>query len=236
MFILLRLAEDVVTFQTLPTQRRRDIQQTLTQNMERILNFLLNTLQENVNKYQQMVWIPALPRPIFPVPVAVYMLSEHTVKLDLSTLNQGLQVDPPQCPGRHGLGVTPAAASWVAGITDPWLQQMACLWSECVLSGGELFPYCFVFMKMPFQGEIRVPGSAEEKTIILRAKCIGNEGEKLNLFPQIFSSVSFHVNSSQNKNILQNSIKVRCGEILPYSQHREAEAGSSPEFQASQVY
>lgn len=55
MFILLRLAEDVVTFQTLPTQRRRDIQQTLTQNMERILNFLLSTLQENVNKYQQMV-------------------------------------------------------------------------------------------------------------------------------------------------------------------------------------
>ncbi|XP_034377060.1 exportin-5 [Arvicanthis niloticus] len=54
MFILLRLAEDVVTFQTLPTQRRRDIQQTLTQSMERILNFLLNTLQENVNKYQQM--------------------------------------------------------------------------------------------------------------------------------------------------------------------------------------
>ncbi|XP_051008849.1 exportin-5 [Acomys russatus] len=54
MFILLRLAEDVVTFQTLPTQRRKDIQQTLTQNMERILNFLLNTLQENVNKYQQM--------------------------------------------------------------------------------------------------------------------------------------------------------------------------------------
>ncbi|XP_032756531.1 exportin-5 [Rattus rattus] len=54
MFILLRLAEDVVTFQTLPTQRRRDIQQTLTQNMERILNFLLSTLQENVNKYQQM--------------------------------------------------------------------------------------------------------------------------------------------------------------------------------------
>ncbi|XP_063094880.1 exportin-5 isoform X2 [Cavia porcellus] len=54
MFILLRLAEDVVTFQTLPSQRRRDIQQTLTQNMESIFSFLLNTLQENVNKYQQM--------------------------------------------------------------------------------------------------------------------------------------------------------------------------------------
>lgn len=55
MFILLRLAEDVVTFQTLPPQRRRDIQQTLTQNMEKIFSFLLNTLQENVNKYREVV-------------------------------------------------------------------------------------------------------------------------------------------------------------------------------------
>ncbi|XP_037698709.1 exportin-5 isoform X4 [Choloepus didactylus] len=54
MFILLRLAEDVVTFQTLPPQRRRDIQQTLTQNMDRIFSFLLNTLQDNVNKYRQV--------------------------------------------------------------------------------------------------------------------------------------------------------------------------------------
>ncbi|NXT19701.1 XPO5 protein, partial [Syrrhaptes paradoxus] len=55
MFILLRLAEDVVTFQTLPTQRRRDIQQTLTQNMEKIFSFLLTTLQQNVNKYRRML-------------------------------------------------------------------------------------------------------------------------------------------------------------------------------------
>ncbi|XP_042308146.1 exportin-5 isoform X2 [Sceloporus undulatus] len=54
MFILLRLAEDVVTFQTLPAQRRRDIQQTLTQNMDKIFSFLLNTLQQNVNKYRRM--------------------------------------------------------------------------------------------------------------------------------------------------------------------------------------
>ncbi|KFR10526.1 Exportin-5, partial [Opisthocomus hoazin] len=54
MFILLRLAEDVVTFQTLPTQRRRDIQQTLTQNMEKIFSFLLITLQQNVNKYRRV--------------------------------------------------------------------------------------------------------------------------------------------------------------------------------------
>ncbi|NWX23534.1 XPO5 protein, partial [Aegotheles bennettii] len=52
MFILLRLAEDVVTFQTLPTQRRRDIQQTLTQNMEKIFSFLLTALQQNINKYR----------------------------------------------------------------------------------------------------------------------------------------------------------------------------------------
>lgn len=58
MFILLRLAEDVVTFQTLPTQRRRDIQQTLTQNMEKIFGFLLTTLQHNVNKYRRMVRAP----------------------------------------------------------------------------------------------------------------------------------------------------------------------------------
>ncbi|KAJ7404263.1 Exportin-5 [Willisornis vidua] len=52
MFILLRLAEDVVTFQTLPTQRRRDIQQTLTQNMEKIFSFLVNALQQNVSTYR----------------------------------------------------------------------------------------------------------------------------------------------------------------------------------------
>ncbi|NWI97156.1 XPO5 protein, partial [Pitta sordida] len=54
MFILLRLAEDVVTFQTLPTQRRRDIQQTLTQNMEKIFSFLVTALQQNVSKYRCM--------------------------------------------------------------------------------------------------------------------------------------------------------------------------------------
>ncbi|KAG7253823.1 hypothetical protein CRUP_004656, partial [Coryphaenoides rupestris] len=47
MLILLRLAEDVVTFQTLPTQRRRDIQQTLTQNMDSIFSFILAILQIN---------------------------------------------------------------------------------------------------------------------------------------------------------------------------------------------
>uniref|UniRef100_A0A670Y659 Exportin-5 n=1 Tax=Pseudonaja textilis TaxID=8673 RepID=A0A670Y659_PSETE len=56
MFILLRLAEDVVTFQTLPAQRRRDIQQTLSQNMDKIFSFLLNTLQQNVNKYRCLLF------------------------------------------------------------------------------------------------------------------------------------------------------------------------------------
>lgn len=54
MLILLRLAEDVITFQTLPTQRRRDIQQTLTQNMESIFSFMMTILQINVDEYRKL--------------------------------------------------------------------------------------------------------------------------------------------------------------------------------------
>uniref|UniRef100_A0A8C2CA01 Exportin-5 n=1 Tax=Cyprinus carpio TaxID=7962 RepID=A0A8C2CA01_CYPCA len=54
MLVLLRLAEDVITFQTLPTQRRRDIQHTLTQNMDSIFTFLLGILQLHVNEYKKM--------------------------------------------------------------------------------------------------------------------------------------------------------------------------------------
>uniref|UniRef100_A0A9J8BHA1 Importin N-terminal domain-containing protein n=1 Tax=Cyprinus carpio carpio TaxID=630221 RepID=A0A9J8BHA1_CYPCA len=54
MLVLLRLAEDVITFQTLPTQRRRDIQHTLTQNMDSIFNFLLGILQLHVNEYKKL--------------------------------------------------------------------------------------------------------------------------------------------------------------------------------------
>lgn len=55
MLILLRLAEDVVTFQTLPPQRRRDIQQTLTQNMDSIFSFILAILQINADDYRKLV-------------------------------------------------------------------------------------------------------------------------------------------------------------------------------------
>uniref|UniRef100_A0A3P9PXZ7 Exportin-5 n=1 Tax=Poecilia reticulata TaxID=8081 RepID=A0A3P9PXZ7_POERE len=55
MLILLRLAEDVITFQTLPSQRRRDIQQTLTQNMDSIFSFLLAILHINVEDYRKLV-------------------------------------------------------------------------------------------------------------------------------------------------------------------------------------
>uniref|UniRef100_A0A8C4DAK7 Importin N-terminal domain-containing protein n=1 Tax=Dicentrarchus labrax TaxID=13489 RepID=A0A8C4DAK7_DICLA len=54
MLILLRLAEDVITFQTLPTQRRRDIQQTLTQNMESIFSFMMAILHVNVEDYRKV--------------------------------------------------------------------------------------------------------------------------------------------------------------------------------------
>lgn len=57
MLILLRLAEDVITFQTLPSQRRRDIQQTLTQNMESIFTFMMAILQLNVEDYRKLVCV-----------------------------------------------------------------------------------------------------------------------------------------------------------------------------------
>lgn len=55
MLILLRLAEDVITFQTLPQQRRRDIQHTLTLNMDSIFSFLLTILQQHVDEYRKLV-------------------------------------------------------------------------------------------------------------------------------------------------------------------------------------
>ncbi|XP_072247044.1 exportin-5 [Leuresthes tenuis] len=58
MLILLRLAEDVITFQTLPTQRRRDIQQTLTQNMDNIFSFMLAILHINAEDYRKVKGSP----------------------------------------------------------------------------------------------------------------------------------------------------------------------------------
>ncbi|XP_061796569.1 exportin-5 [Nerophis lumbriciformis] len=58
MLILLRLAEDVITFHTLPHQRRRDIQQTLSQNMESIFSFLMAILQLNIDDYQRLKGSP----------------------------------------------------------------------------------------------------------------------------------------------------------------------------------
>nr|XP_057920623.1 exportin-5 [Doryrhamphus excisus] len=58
MLILLRLAEDVITFQTLPQQRRRDIQQTLSQNMESIFSFLMAILHLNIEDYRKLKGSP----------------------------------------------------------------------------------------------------------------------------------------------------------------------------------
>uniref|UniRef100_A0A8C5MZE0 Exportin 5 n=1 Tax=Leptobrachium leishanense TaxID=445787 RepID=A0A8C5MZE0_9ANUR len=59
MFILLRLAEDVVTFQSLPPQRRRDIHSTMTQSMDKLFAFMLGILQESVTQYQLQKNYPA---------------------------------------------------------------------------------------------------------------------------------------------------------------------------------
>ncbi|XP_028845931.1 exportin-5 isoform X1 [Denticeps clupeoides] len=58
LLILLRLVEDVITFQTLPTQRRRDIYLALTQHMDSIFSFLLNILQQHVDDYRRLKSIP----------------------------------------------------------------------------------------------------------------------------------------------------------------------------------
>uniref|UniRef100_A0A674PND2 Exportin 5 n=1 Tax=Takifugu rubripes TaxID=31033 RepID=A0A674PND2_TAKRU len=55
MLILLRLAEDVIFFQTLPAQRRRDIQQKLTQNMDSIFRFMMTILRANVEELRKLV-------------------------------------------------------------------------------------------------------------------------------------------------------------------------------------
>lgn len=55
MLILLRLAEDVIFFQTLPAQRRRDIQQKLTQNMDSIFTFMMTILRVNVEELRKLV-------------------------------------------------------------------------------------------------------------------------------------------------------------------------------------
>lgn len=55
MLILLRLAEDVIFFQMLPAQRRRDIQQKLTQNMDSIFRFMMTILRVNVEELRKLV-------------------------------------------------------------------------------------------------------------------------------------------------------------------------------------
>uniref|UniRef100_H3CTC2 Exportin-5 n=1 Tax=Tetraodon nigroviridis TaxID=99883 RepID=H3CTC2_TETNG len=58
MLILLRLAEDVIFFQTLPAQRRRDIQQKLTQNMDSIFRFMMTILRVNVEELRKLKGLP----------------------------------------------------------------------------------------------------------------------------------------------------------------------------------
>lgn len=176
MFILLRLAEDVVTFQTLPTQRRRDIQQTLTQNMERIFSFLLSTLQENVNKYQQMVWI--LPRKVLSSQAGTYtllifwartllwsctfttllpfVLSEVLAKLPRMSLT------PLTIQAGHEFVIL-SFAPWVAGIADLCAGYSRCLVFDLNVMFFVLGCLFVVFVKMAFHGDMRVYGFAERK-------------------------------------------------------------------------
>ncbi|MBN3324059.1 XPO5 protein, partial [Atractosteus spatula] len=87
MLILLRLAEDVVTFQTLPTQRRRDIQHTLTQSMDSIFSFLLSILQLNVNKYRKLKLDPTQELKLCLVPARLSSQAKAHCRVGVATLN-----------------------------------------------------------------------------------------------------------------------------------------------------
>ncbi|KAG1652621.1 Exportin-5 [Nymphon striatum] len=55
LLIFLRLAEDIVEFQNVQNQRRREIYQALTANINEIISFFLQKLKENVNLYSSQV-------------------------------------------------------------------------------------------------------------------------------------------------------------------------------------
>nr|XP_006811536.1 PREDICTED: exportin-5-like [Saccoglossus kowalevskii] len=55
LLMFLRLAEDVVAFQTLQSQRRRDVQQALTANMSELFSFLLALLKTHTTQYHLMM-------------------------------------------------------------------------------------------------------------------------------------------------------------------------------------
>jgi len=55
LLVFLRLDEDVVMFQNIPAQRRREIQQGLTINMSELYSYFITTLQTSYNAYKQLV-------------------------------------------------------------------------------------------------------------------------------------------------------------------------------------
>ncbi|KAK2183970.1 hypothetical protein NP493_288g00016 [Ridgeia piscesae] len=54
LLVFLRLDEDVVMFQNIPAQRRREIQQGLTINMSELYSYFITTLQTSYNAYKQL--------------------------------------------------------------------------------------------------------------------------------------------------------------------------------------
>ncbi|KAI8477689.1 Exportin-5 [Branchiostoma belcheri] len=54
LLIFLRLVEDIVAFQNLPTQRRKDILQCLTAHMGELFTFFTTTLQTHTMQYHQL--------------------------------------------------------------------------------------------------------------------------------------------------------------------------------------
>ena len=59
--VFLRLAEDVLLFQNIPYQRRREIMNALTENMPGLFEYFMNTLQNNYAIHEQLVSIMQTP-------------------------------------------------------------------------------------------------------------------------------------------------------------------------------
>lgn len=55
LMVFLRVVEDVIIFQSIPQQRRREIQQTLTANLGELFKFFLTKLNYHKEQYHSLV-------------------------------------------------------------------------------------------------------------------------------------------------------------------------------------
>ena len=87
MRVLLRLAEDVVVFNTLKPQRRKDIQSALNTAVVTVVPFLILTLEENLQLYKLVRSIPGCSKLVRSVPKLLLLVKRKHLS-PLHKLNQ----------------------------------------------------------------------------------------------------------------------------------------------------